>query len=281
MTVKKAPLQELLREIDENRTLLRRRGPLKAIEQKSVDTHFRILNTFTSNAIEGNSFSYLDTKLWLVDGITVAGKSRNELLEVSGHGAAFDSMLAIARESTLDGISKNLPDIILRLHRMFYREIDPEFAGVFRESDVIIFGSPLKPPGPEFIGDFMDDFRVSFAENKDRLHPVVLAAFAHLALVQIHPFVDGNGRTSRLLMNLILVNGGYQILSFNMRDRNRYYTALRNSDDQQTVDNHFTRLIARLELKAQKKYMELIRFKPPGQDASGSGPGDVKPGEKP
>jgi Fic family protein len=95
---------------------LQKRGPLVDVCHKKIDDQYRILNTFTSNAIEGNGFSLKDTKLWLEDGITVSGKSRHDLFEVEGHGIAFDYMLQMARGYSLYYISSHLLDITLTLH---------------------------------------------------------------------------------------------------------------------------------------------------------------------
>jgi Fic family protein len=202
--------EELLKKIDENRELLESQCHLSPDELVSLDNHYRVTNTFSSNAIEGNRFSLLDTKLALEDGITVGGKTCNDLFETLFHAEAFDSMLKIARENSLDFISGHLLDIISELHHTFYKIINMKSAGVYRDRGLLITNSRLVPPPPHMVGMFMEKFRESFADRKDVFHPVCLAAYAHLRFAQIHPFIDGNGRIARLLMNLILVNKGYQ-----------------------------------------------------------------------
>jgi Fic family protein len=258
---------DLLKKIDLNRTLLRENGQLVDEEQKQVDRYYRIHNTCTSNAIEGNTFTPIETELWLEEGITVAGKTRNEVNEVDGHGDAFNLMLSIARGNSLDDISERLLPIAQELHETFYKLIDWNYAGVYRRHNIIIANSRFPTPKLNMLIGLMDEFRSSFIQNKENLHPVILAAYAHQRLVQIHPFCDGNGRTSRLLMNLILVNQGYQIINIPLKMRDKYYMALRTADNQGLEVNAFFHFIVRRELAAQKHYMKLIQFSPPNQDA--------------
>jgi Fic family protein len=259
-------LKGLLGKIDRNRDLLRERCRLTPQQITNFDNHFRIINTFTSNAIEGNRLSLIDTRLVLEDRISVGGKNMKDLLETYSHGKTFDLMLDIARENSLESISNDFLHIISEIHQSFYGLIDKKFAGVYREVDVMIGGASIVPPAPEELNMSMDNFKVMFNKFKNTYHPICLAAYAHLRLVQIHPFIDGNGRTSRLLMNLILVNQGYQIISLDMDDRDRYYNALKKSDKQDYKDNVFYELTAELQLKAQKEYMIINHIEDPGPD---------------
>jgi Fic family protein len=250
-------LTRQLDEIDRNKDLLHEKCRLSPQQVSNFDNHFRITNTFTSNAVEGNRLTVMETKLVLEDGIAVGGKRINDLLETVSHGKAFDLMLKIARESTLDKISKNLPRIISDLHSCFYGIIDNKRAGVYRDVIVFIGGASVVPPVPEKLDMAVDDFAATFGKLKETHHPVILAAYAHLRLAQIHPFIDGNGRTSRLLMNLILVNQGYQIIDIREQDRDRYFFTLETASNQNYRDNAFYDLIADLELKSQKDYMRM------------------------
>jgi Fic family protein len=262
-------LQDILNKIDVNKSRLQRYSLLQDIEQEQIDSYYRILNTHTSNAVEGNSFTLLETKMWLEDGITVNGKTRQELFEVEGHGNAFNYMLTIAREDSLEKIADDLLIIILSLHEIFYKLIDHKYAGIYRNHDIFIANATFIPPKWPTLHRLMDEFRQSFQEIKRNLHPVVLAAYAHLRLVQIHPFRDGNGRTSRLLMNLILLNAGYQIINIDRASRKMYYAALGQSEKQDPLNNPFLYFIAELQLEAQKQYMKLINFTYPDLDPEG------------
>lgn len=233
-------------------------GPLADVYQQNLDEQNRIINTFTSNAIEGNSFSLMDTKLLLDDGITVGGKTRHELFEVVGHGSAFDYMLNIARDNSLDFIGSHLLNIASTLHRKFYVNINESYAGSYRDVGIQIVGSDRVFPDPESLSEHMANFRDSFNMFKDRFHPVTLAAFTHLWFVLIHPFIDGNGRISRLLMNLVLENQRFQIINFTIETRPKYYAALAESDSKGSDHSSFIYLITELQLKAQEEYMDMI-----------------------
>ncbi|MDR1313937.1 MAG: Fic family protein [Deltaproteobacteria bacterium] len=266
-------LQVLLAEVDRNRNLLAERYHPTPEQIQNFDDYFRIRNTFTSNALEGNFLSLVDTRLVLKDGISVGGKRINDLLETLSHGKTFDLMLSIARNSTLDSIAKHFLLIICDLHHSFYEMIDKKNAGVYRDVDVMIGGASILPPAPDELDMFMDNFKAVFGRYKNTYHPVCLAAYAHLRFVQIHPFLDGNGRTSRLLMNLILVNQGYQIVDIDKDSGARYYDALEKADKQGYKENEFYSLIAELELKAQKEFMRINHIDYPGPDPPSPAPG--------
>lgn len=251
----------LLEEIDRNQFLLSQCKPLTDFEIKQTDKYNLIHNTYSSNSVEGNSFTLLETSMWLSDGLTVNGKTRNELLEVEGHGNAFRDMLRIARKNSIDYIAKNLLIIIQDLHSTFYKLINFQYAGVYRDFGVRIEQASFTPPGPNELLARMDNFWKSFPTDVETLHPVLLAASAHLKLARIHPFCDGNGRISRLLMNLLLVNGGYQIINIDKDIRFDYYAALDKSWTQAPDNNSFLCFIAEHELKTQKSYMEFCKYR--------------------
>ena len=153
---------------------------------------------------------------------------------------------------------------ILRLLALFYGGIDPEHAGRYREGQEIITGAENVPPtaeeAPGRLAGLVEELNI----RRDALHPVPLAAYAHRRLVDIHPFQDGNGRTARLLMNLILVNRGYCVVSIPPILRHDYITALQQAQRAQgPSDTAFNRLICECELEAQKDYCRMFRIKLP------------------
>ncbi|MDR1037579.1 MAG: Fic family protein [Deltaproteobacteria bacterium] len=256
--------EELLREIDGNRDLIEERCRLTPEQAETLDRHYRLTNTFTSNAVEGNRFSLQDVKLVLEDGISVGGKTLRDLFETIFHAKAFDTILKTARENSTDFVSESLLDIISGLHRTFYEFIDRKYAGVYRDVRVMITGARTVLPPPDMLETFMDGFRDSFARHADAMHPVRLAAFAHLRFVQIHPYVDGNGRIARLLTNFVLVNRGYQIINVGEDSLSQYYDTLDRAETQDDDDNEFLDLFTRLELNAQKEFMRLNNMECPG-----------------
>jgi len=139
--------------------------------------------------------------------------------------------------------------------------MDADNAGVYRNHQVFITGTEYLPPIPEDVPQQMREFVEELNSKKDSLHPVVLAAFAHRRLVDIHPFANGNGRIARLLMNMVLLNKGYQIISIPPTLRHEYISALKASQREYSPnDREFLKLIAECESEAQKDYFRMFRI---------------------
>ena len=218
--------------------------------------------TYSSNALEGNSLTLSETKVLLEDGITVGGKPIRDCYEATGHAQAYDYMLQTARGGPLQFREED----ILRLHALFYSGIDPDRAGCYRTGQVFITGTEYIPPAAEEVPGQIAELVEELNQKKDTLHPVLLAAYAHRRLVDIHPFQDGNGRTARLLMNLVLVNKGYCIVSISPILRHDYITALQQAQRSSAPsDAAFIKLICECELEAQKDYCRMFRIKLPEQ----------------
>jgi len=253
-------LGALLKKIDDYKTAIDFRRPLSVEEVKELDKYFRIGLTYTSNALEGNTLTLSETKVVIEDGLTVGGKPLKDCYEATGHAKAYDFMLRIAR-------SKDLvfdEAIILNLHRLFYSGIDDGVAGQYRIHQVFITGTEYVPPIADEVPALMSEFLTELNNNGNAMHPVVLAAYAHRRLVDIHPFSDGNGRTARLLMNLILVNKGYQIVSIPPILRNEYISALHASQrSKNPSDEAFFELVARCEIETQKDFFRMFRVELP------------------
>lgn len=253
-------LQALLDRIEENKKCIAERRPLSAEELRELDGYYRVGTTYSSNALEGNSLTLSETKVLLEDGITVGGKPIRDYYEASGHAKAYDYMLNMARSGDI----VYTEDIIKKLHHLFYNGVDEANAGNYRNHQVIITGTDYLPPTPEDVPDLMAAFVIELNQQKERLHPVLFAAFAHRRLVDIHPFGDGNGRTARLLMNLVLVNRGYCVVSIPPVLRNEYIGALvaaQRSEKPSQVP--FQTLIAECELEAQRDYGRLFNISLP------------------
>jgi Fic family protein len=248
----------LLKEIDEYKALIDSRRPLTREELKELDSYFRIGLTYTSNALEGNTLTLSETKIIIEDGITMGGKPLKDCYEATGHAKAYDFMLEAARAENLVFSEET----VLALHRLFYSGLDPENAGRYRAYRVFITGTEYLPPEASEVPALMEEFISELNGKSKKSHPVTLAAFAHKRLVDIHPFTDGNGRAARLLMNLILVNRGYQIVSIPPILRIEYINALQTAQrSENPSDKAFFRLIAECELEAQKDYCRMFRIK--------------------
>ena len=251
-------ISDLLQRIDDYAAMIRAYRPLSEAEVRELDAYYRIGITYSSNALEGNSLTLSETKVLLEDGITVGGKPIRDCYEATGHARAYDYMLMIARSDSFS-ISE---DVIRHLHYLFYNGIDPETAGEYRKGQVFITGTEYVPPVAEEVPKCMAALVTELVEQKRKLHPVELAAYAHRRLVDVHPFQDGNGRTARLLMNLILINLGYCIVSIPPVLRHDYIVALQQAQrENRPSDEAFLKLIAECEIEAQKDYCRMFRIK--------------------
>ncbi|MBI1760095.1 MAG: Fic family protein [Acidobacteria bacterium] len=198
-------LAKLLKEIDLLQARLQRARPLQPGEVAQLRDYFRVGLTYTSNALEGNSLTEIETKVVIEDGLTVSGKPLREHLEAVGHAAAYDRMRDLAH-----GVEIGEADV-RELHRLFYRQLDESQAGVYRQQQVWISGSEFKLPTPRQVPKLMHRLFERAPKQRARRHPVVFAAWLHLQLVTIHPFIDGNGRTARLALNLSLLQDDYPL----------------------------------------------------------------------
>lgn len=198
-----------------------RQRPLPPELVQNLEQWFLVELTFTSNAIEGNTLTRRETAVVVEKGLTVSGKSLVEHLEATNHAAALRGIMELAGGKTSD-LSEGT---VLNIHNTILRGIDDGNAGHYRSIPVRISGSEVILPNPRKVPDRMARF-IRDITTADDLHAVELAAEAHYQLVTIHPFVDGNGRTARLLMNLILMQHGYPPALIRKRDRLRYIGSL-------------------------------------------------------
>lgn len=193
--------------------------PLSSSLRSSIDADWEITQTYNSNAIEGNTLTLAETKAVLLHGVTVSGHPLREHLEAVNHREAWRMMrrLAAAGQPVTE-------QHVLDLHRIILTGIQTDDAGIYRRDRVRIAGSSLILPNPLKVPELMADFAAGL--NVQDVHPVIHAARVHYGLVAIHPFIDGNGRTSRLLMNLLLIRAGYPPALIPVTKRAEYYTVL-------------------------------------------------------
>lgn len=195
--------------------------------KKLYDVRF----TYNSNAIEGNTLTQSETELVLTKGITIGGKTLDEHLEVIGHKDAIDYIESLAQRETEINQWE-----IKQIHNLILRKINPDEAGSYRTLDVMAAGTNYLYSPHYLLSQLMGDFVIWLnSEAALKLHPVEYATMAHYRFVSIHPFRDGNGRTARLLMNLLLIRAGYPIVVIDNQIRNDYINALaygqQNQDD--------------------------------------------------
>ena len=209
------PLTELKKNLDSYR-------PLPSDLVSNLEQWFKIELTYTSNALEGNTLTRQETAVVVEKGLTVGGKTLVEHLEATNHAEAYENILAIAERRR----KKLSEEDILVIHETILKGIDDYNAGCYRSVMVRISGSQVVLPNYMKVPDLMAEFVGWMTKQKKTLHPVELAAEAHYQLVTIHPFTDGNGRTARLLMNLILIQCGYPPALIRNRDRLKYIQSL-------------------------------------------------------
>ena len=225
--------------------------PLPTAQLRNLENWFRVELTYTSNAIEGNTLTRAETALVVEKGLTVGGKTLVEHLEASNHVAALDWVHEQVNKAPRSLAQRD----ILKLHEMILKGIDEENAGRYRNIAVRISGSSVVLPNPRKVPDLMDEFERWLVVPLVDLHPVEQAAEAHYRLVTIHPFIDGNGRTARLLMNLILMMHGYPPAIIRPRDRIGYLNSLEKGQTGGTRDDYF-RLIAKAVERSLDIYLK-------------------------
>lgn len=248
-------LNKLLQECDTLKALLSGLRPLPAEALKKIEEAFAIEYTYESNRIEGNTLTLQETELVVNEGVTIAGKSMREHLEAINHAEAIDYIKDFAKNGI--EISERT---IKEIHALVLHGINRENAGRYRSVPVMISGSTHVPPQPYLLEKQMEDFIIKFREMEaEKVHPVLIAAFLHDELVRIHPFIDGNGRTSRLLMNLYLLRNGFTLVALkgNNEEKISYYKALEASHTENNPLD-FQKVVAQAEITSLKRYLSVL-----------------------
>ncbi|WP_077210437.1 Fic family protein [Bacillus dakarensis] len=215
--------------INEKKAKLDAARPLPMYTLKSLREKLLLEWTYNTNAIEGNTLTMNETKV-VLEGITVGGKTMREHLEVINHRDAISYVeeLVQKKESLSEWQIKNL-------HRLVLKGIDDQHAGVYRTEQVFIAGAKHTPPAHYLIQEQMEQMLKWYHQKGITLHPVTRGAMLHAIFVGIHPFVDGNGRTSRLLLNLELMKDGFPPVIIKVENRLAYYESL---DKAHTTDDY-------------------------------------------
>lgn len=206
----------LFSRIDSIKEQLDQRRPFTAGELQRLQDEFLIEYTYNSNAIEGNILTLQETAL-VLEGVTIDRKPLKDHLEAVGHKDAF----LYVQELVKDKIPFS-ESVIKQIHTLVLMD-RPEDRGVYRRIPVRIMGAYHTPPEPVLVPEQMENLIKEFSRKK--LHPIESAALFHLKFEGVHPFVDGNGRTGRLILNLFLMQNGYPPINVKFTDRRRYYEA--------------------------------------------------------
>lgn len=244
-------LASILTQIDELKAKL---DYYRQFDSYRISQALELEYTFESNRIEGNTMTLRETDLVINEGLTISGKSMREHLEAINHQEAIAFIKDLMNKNT-----SLIEREVLSIHNLILRGIHPEDAGRYRKVQVMIKGSTHMPPQPFLVAKEMEDYFIWYETNKNKLHPVVLAAEMHERLVTIHPFIDGNGRTSRLVMNLILLQHGYVIANIkgDYDNRMRYYQALETAQTENNKED-FLLFVAQIEKESLERYLDII-----------------------
>lgn len=219
-------MQETRLKIEENKVILQNLLKNKD-NQKVLDKWLTTELAYTSNAIEGNTLTRKETEMAIEEKITSGAKPINDYLEAINHAKAFEFIRISAKNNI-----KIDEDYILQIHKIILSGIDDTNAGFYRSVRVRISGSQTILPNPLKVPDLMKEFSEWLVKKDDDM--LMKAIEAHYRLVTIHPFVDGNGRTARLLLNSMLLENGYMPIIIRTIDRRRYLSAL---ETYQTKEN--------------------------------------------
>lgn len=244
---------KIAKRLEEKLETLNNLRPLPASAVKKLQDRLRIEMTYNSNAIEGNSLTLKETFLVINEGITVKGKPLKDHLEAKDHHAALQYLYGLVEKGRRHTVSEHL---IRSLHQLIVRESDKEWAGVYRNANVFIGGADHTPPDAFEVPHKMRELIEWARKNQKRFHIIELSALLHHKLVHIHPFFDGNGRTARLMMNLLLMQTGFPLVIILKNDRKKYYNVLDRAD--KGDDKPLIRFIAQAVERSLDIYLKTL-----------------------
>lgn len=248
-------MKDILKLIQTKKQRLNQSLPLSIAAAKNLDEWMRVELTYTSNAIEGNTLSRQETAEIIEKNLTVEGKTIREHLEAINHARAWELIKILAKEKR-----KITERDVLSIHQVILQGIDDPNAGRYRAVPVRIAGSRAIMPNPLKVPDLMADF-IKWLNQQKYENPAEIAAETHFKFVSIHPFVDGNGRVGRLLMNFILIKNNYPPAIIRKEDRNKYINSLEKGQITGKLDEYFEIIYRAIE-RSLDIYLETSRNKP-------------------
>lgn len=239
--------------LDRLAATLKQLRPLNPTELKRLRDEFIIEHTHDSTAIEGNTLTLRETALILQEGVTIAEKPLRDHLEAIGYKDAFEYIVSLAEANTplTETVIKDIHALVLMNDR--------ENRGVYRNVPVTISGALHTPPQPYLVPIQMEKMISDYAEIKRDRHIIEAAAEFHLRFEGIHPFIDGNGRTGRLLMNLELIKAGLLPINIKFTDRIKYYEAFDLYYGENHSSDALTQLIEEYEIAELEKRIEILK----------------------
>lgn len=245
-------LQEKLNKISELQAKLQSLRPLNPAELKRIKDEFMIENTYNSNAIEGNTLTLRETALILQEGITIAEKPIKEHLEVIGHKDAFEYVTSLT-----DKVEQLTEHVIKNIHSLVLMN-DSLNRGVYRNVPVQILGALHTPPQPYLVPKKMEELLLSYPEWEEDTNIIECVSHFHIEFESIHPFIDGNGRTGRLILNLELMKAGLLPVNIKFADRKKYYECFDSYYENNWDVSMLANLIADYEISELSRYIKII-----------------------
>jgi len=239
-------------QIDQLRAKLSTLRPLNPTELKRLRDEFMIENTYNSNAIEGNTLTLRETALVLQEGITIGEKPIKEHLEAIGHRDAFEYVVALA-----DAQKPPTERVIKDIHALVLMN-DAANRGVYRSVPVAILGAVHTPPQPYLVPVQMETLLLDYQQLRQEKHVIEAIAELHLRFEGIHPFIDGNGRTGRLLLNLELIKAGLLPVNIKFADRRKYYACFDDYYAGEYKPDMLVELLTGYEVMELARYIQLL-----------------------
>ena len=247
-------LQPLFDKVDALKAELAGFRPLDPAAIKRLREDFMIENTYDSNAIEGSTITLRETALILKEDITIAEKPLRMHLDAIGHRDAFEYMISIANPN--DKLTERR---IKELHALVYTN-DALNKGVYRSYPVMIQGASHTPPQPYLVAPKMEALIIEYEDMKRDKHIIAAIAEFHLRFEGIHPFIDGNGRTGRLIINLELIKAGLLPVNIKFTDRRQYYACFDDYFGEKQTPDTLTKLLLDYEVAELERYIEIVKY---------------------
>ena len=245
-------MEDVLKKLQDKKKRLDSFKPLQEELIRNLDEWFRIELTYTSNAIEGNTLTRQETAMVVDEGLTVQGKSLVEHQEAINHAKAFDFIQMLVNKKRRELTARDILDI----HSIILNKVDDSNKGRYRNVAVRLRGSETVLPNALKVPILMDEFIV-WLQSEIGDNPVKIATDAHFKLVSIHPFVDGNGRTARLLMNLLLIQLGYPPAIIRKEDRGAYINSLEKAQTKGNLADYYTLIYEAID-RSLDIYLEAV-----------------------
>lgn len=244
-------MNDKIKQVYDLREKLSSLRPLNSGELKRLNEEFAVNNTYNSNAIEGSTLTLRETALILQEGITIAEKPIKEHLEAIGHKDAFEYIIELTdRKAPLsESVIKEIHSLVLMADR--------ENRGIYRCVPVMILGAEHTPPQPYLVPKLMEQLIIDYNELSQTTDVIQAVSLMHLKFEGIHPFIDGNGRTGRLLLNFELMKKGFLPVNIKFSDRAKYYDCFDDYRKNGTADM-LKGLIADYEQQELERYISII-----------------------